>query len=93
LTYSHIIGSLIYLGSATRPDISFVVNKLSRFTSNPGDDHWHALEQVMHYLAGTMDYGIHYSEYLAVLEVQWITVKVYQENEKLWGYYIGLYPQ
>jgi hypothetical protein len=47
----------------------------------------------MHYLAGTMDYGIHYSEYLAVLEVQWITVKVYQENEKLWGYYIGLYPQ
>jgi hypothetical protein len=93
LTYSHIIGSLIYLGSVTRPDISFVVNKLSRFTSNPGDDHWHALEQVMHYLAGTMDYGIHYSEYLAVLEVQWITVKVYQENEKLWGYYIGLYPQ
>jgi hypothetical protein len=39
LKYSHIIGSLMYLASATRPDISFVVSKLSRFTSNPGDDH------------------------------------------------------
>jgi hypothetical protein len=38
------IGSLMYLASATRPDISFGVSKLSRFTSNPGDDHWCALE-------------------------------------------------
>jgi hypothetical protein len=29
LTYSQIIGSLMYLASATRPDISFVVGKLS----------------------------------------------------------------
>jgi hypothetical protein len=62
------IGSLMYLTSVTRPDILFVVSKLSRFTSNPGDDHWRALERVMHYLAGTMDYGIHYFGYLAVLE-------------------------
>ncbi|KAK3149829.1 hypothetical protein QOZ80_3AG0223540 [Eleusine coracana subsp. coracana] len=53
---------------ATRPDISFAVSKLSQFTSCPGDDHWHALERVMHYLVGTMDYGIHYSGYPAVLE-------------------------
>ncbi|MCU5933471.1 hypothetical protein H3U10_19985, partial [Clostridioides difficile] len=39
LEYSQIIGSLMYLASATRPDISFVVSKLSWFTSNPGDDH------------------------------------------------------
>ena len=31
LKYSQIIGSLMYLASATRPDISFVVSKLSRF--------------------------------------------------------------
>ena len=36
--------------------------------SNPGTDHWHALERVMRYLVGTMSYGIHYSGYLAVLE-------------------------
>ena len=39
LRYSQIIGSLMYLANATRPDISFVVSKLSRFVSNPGDDH------------------------------------------------------
>jgi hypothetical protein len=39
LRYSQIIGSLMYLASAIRPDISFVVCKLSRFVSNPGDDH------------------------------------------------------
>jgi hypothetical protein len=37
--YSHIIGSLMYLSSATRPHTSFVVSKLSSFTSNLGDDH------------------------------------------------------
>jgi hypothetical protein len=68
LRYSQMIGSRMYLASATRPDISFVVSKLSRFTSNLRDDHWHALERVMHYLVGTMDYGIRYSRYSAVLE-------------------------
>ena len=67
LRYSQIIGSLMYLASATRPDISFAVSKLSRFMSNPGTDHWHALERVMRYLAGTMSYGIHYSRHLLCL--------------------------
>jgi hypothetical protein len=68
LRYSQIIGSLMYLASAMRPDISFAVSKLSRFVSNPGDDHWHALERVMHYLKGTSNYGIHYSRNPKVLE-------------------------
>jgi hypothetical protein len=45
LRYSQIINSLIYFASATRPDISFAMSKLSRFVSNPGDTHWHALER------------------------------------------------
>src|SRR3954470_1593873 len=36
--------------------------------SNPGSDHWHALERVMRYLCGTMSYEIHYSGHPAVLE-------------------------
>jgi len=39
LRFSQIIGSLMYLASATRPDISFTVSKLSRFVSNLGDIH------------------------------------------------------
>src|SRR5438105_1305660 len=58
----------MYLASATRPDIAFAVSKLSRFTSNPGDDQWRVLERVMRYLLGTMNYGLHYSGDPAVLE-------------------------
>ena len=58
----------MYLASATRPDISFVVSKLSRFVSNPGDIHWQAIERVMRYLKGTVGYGIQYTEYPKVLE-------------------------
>ena len=77
LRYSQIIGSLMYLASSTRPDISYAVSRLSRYTANPGDAHWHALERVMRYLKGTMDYGLHYSGNPSVLEgysdSNWIT--------------------
>ena len=56
------------LASATRRDISFAMSKLSRFISNPGDDHWRALERVLRYLNWTMSYGIQYTGYSRVLE-------------------------
>jgi hypothetical protein len=65
---SQIIGLLMYLASATRPNISFVVSKLSRFTYNLGDDYWRGIYQVMRYLKSTMGYGIHYLGYPGVLE-------------------------
>jgi hypothetical protein len=68
LRYSQIIGSLMYLASATRPDILFAVSKLSRFVSNPGDTHCSALERVLRYLKGTMSYGIHFTGYPRVME-------------------------
>jgi hypothetical protein len=68
LRYSQIIGSLMYLASATRPDIAYAVSKLSWFVSNPGSEHWCALERVMRYLVGTMNYGIHYSGDPKILE-------------------------
>jgi hypothetical protein len=57
----------MYLASATRPDISFAVSKLSWFVSNPGD-YLCALERVLLYLKGTMSLGIHYTEYPTVRE-------------------------
>jgi hypothetical protein len=68
LRYSQITGSLMYLASATRPDIAYAVSKLSRFVSNPGSEHWSALERVMRYLVGTMNYDIHYPGDPKVLE-------------------------
>ena len=37
--YSRVIGTLMYLMSCTRPDIAYAVNKLRRYTSNPGAKH------------------------------------------------------
>jgi hypothetical protein len=68
LRYSQIIGLLMYLASATRPNISFAVCKLSRCVLNPGDDHWRVVKRVMRYIKGTMSYGICYTRHPKVLE-------------------------
>jgi hypothetical protein len=68
LRYSQIIGSLMYLAGATRPDISYAMSKLSRVTWNPGDDHWKALEGLLYNMRGTTSFGIHYSGYPPALE-------------------------
>ena len=39
LEYLRIIGSLVYIMNCTRPNIAYSVSKLSRYTSNPGEDH------------------------------------------------------
>ena len=52
----------------SRPDIAYAVGRLSRYTHNPNHDHWDALARLMKYLRGTMNYGIEYSGFPAVLE-------------------------
>lgn len=47
LEYSRIIGSLMYLSNCTRPDIAYSISKLSRYTSNPGKDHWKDMIRVL----------------------------------------------
>ncbi|GKD71962.1 zinc finger, CCHC-type containing protein, partial [Tanacetum coccineum] len=39
LEYSRVIGYLLYAMTCTRPDIAFVVGKLSRYTINPSTQH------------------------------------------------------
>ena len=58
----------MYLMSCTRPDIAYTVSKLSRYTSNPNDDHWKGIIRVLRYLRYTRDYGLHYTRYPVVLE-------------------------
>jgi hypothetical protein len=66
--YAQIIGSLLHLMNFSRPDIAYAVGRLSRYTHSPNQDHWEALARVMKYLRGTMNYGIMYSGFPAVLE-------------------------
>jgi hypothetical protein len=68
LRYSQIIGSLQYLANGTRPDISFAVSKLARYTSCPNRTHWGALDRVLRYLKGTVSLSLQYGRFPAVLE-------------------------
>lgn len=60
--YRELVGSLVYLANATRPDIIYAANVLSRFCSDPGEGHWVLAKRVLRYLKGTMDYGIKYEK-------------------------------
>ena len=52
------VGSLIYFSTGTRPDISFVVGKLSPHFAEPTEEHWKAVKHVFRYLKGTQEYEL-----------------------------------
>ena len=58
--YLSAIGALMYLANCTRPDISFAVNLLARFSSSPTRRHWNGIKHVFRYLQGTIDLGLFY---------------------------------
>lgn len=58
--YREVLGSIMYLMIATRPDLGFSVNILSSFASNPSPPHWRAMLHTLGYLRGTLDYRIIY---------------------------------
>ena len=56
--YREAVGSLIYLATCTRPDLSFVVSKLSQHFSEPSEEHWNTVKHVFRYIKGTTDRGL-----------------------------------
>ncbi|TPX33687.1 DNA-directed DNA polymerase [Synchytrium microbalum] len=57
-SYRSIIGMLSYLANTTRPDISFSVNLLARFSNKPSNRHYEGIKHICAYLKGTRDYGL-----------------------------------
>ena len=41
--YQSCIGSIMYVMLGTCPDIGFAITKLSQYSSNPGEEHWIAI--------------------------------------------------
>jgi hypothetical protein len=50
IPYHEAIGSLMYASLGTHPDITFAVQTVSRFTTNPGLPHWEAVKRIFRYL-------------------------------------------
>jgi hypothetical protein len=58
--YYRFIGQLMYLTRGTRPDICFVVSRLSRYVASPAEKHWKCAMQVLRYLKGTRKFRTTY---------------------------------
>ncbi|UYV63539.1 hypothetical protein LAZ67_2004579 [Cordylochernes scorpioides] len=58
--YQEMIGSLMYLATGTRPDISFNVSNLSRFCNDAREVHLTGVKRIYRYLKGTRDKMLRY---------------------------------
>ena len=59
--YQLVIGSLLYIMLGTRPDISFVVIKMSQFSSNTMEEHLQKALYIVRYLSSSKELCIVYS--------------------------------
>ena len=60
--YQEIVGSLIYLMTCTRPDLSYVVTKLSQNMKSPTKAHLNLAKDVLRYVKGTIDYNLKFTK-------------------------------
>ncbi|KMQ85481.1 gag-pol polyprotein [Lasius niger] len=61
IPYREVVGKLQYASQGTRPDITFVVNSVSRYLANPGKEHWMATKRILRYLKGTQNMALEFN--------------------------------
>ena len=59
--YRQLVGKLMYAGTHTRPDISYICGHLGKFMQKPGASHLEAARQALRYLASTQSWGLSYA--------------------------------
>jgi hypothetical protein len=57
--YMSLIGSLMYIALATRPDIAYAVTALSRYNASPLQMQLTAAKRVLQYLKTTIEFELH----------------------------------
>ncbi|KAE8683930.1 hypothetical protein F3Y22_tig00111166pilonHSYRG00365 [Hibiscus syriacus] len=58
VSYSNVVGCLMYAMVCTRPDLAYVVSQVCKYMSKPGKQHWEAVKWIFRYLKGTVGHGI-----------------------------------
>lgn len=58
LEYASVIESLMYTTYCTRPDVAYVISKLSKQTSNHSLEHWKAIIRVLGYLKKAIEWRL-----------------------------------
>ena len=56
--YRSVVGAPQY-ATATRPEISYCVDKACQFMAEPMESHWKAVKRILRYLEGTLHHGLH----------------------------------
>lgn len=69
-SYRSLVALLNFIACWTRPDITFVVNKLCKFMSNPGEAHWKHLKHLIRYMQGTVHWGLSFAPSAATAPLQ-----------------------
>jgi hypothetical protein len=64
--YRSVVGALQYL-TLTRPDISFVVNKVCQFLHAPTEVHWSAVKRILRYVRSNTKIGLKLSKCKSLL--------------------------
>jgi hypothetical protein len=67
--YRQVMGEVIYPTMKCRPDIINHAIKLSQYLENPAEEHYHALCDLVGYLAATIEDGIYYWRNKPVMEL------------------------
>ena len=68
--YRGIVGSLIYVMTGTRPDLCYVVTKLSQKMSKPTQADLGAAKHVLRYLKGTQELGLTFKKSVSPLTLE-----------------------
>ncbi|XP_045453363.1 secreted RxLR effector protein 161-like [Melitaea cinxia] len=80
IPYQALIGSLMYLAIAMRPDIMFTISYLSQYNTCFGKTHWQAAKRVLRYLKGTKNIGIRYkktgSALIGMADADWVACTI-----------------
>lgn len=91
--YRELIGRLLYL-TITRPDITFVVNKLSQYLSCATDIHLQAAHKLLRYLKGNPGQGLLFSassdlQVIAFADADWGTCPDSRRSISAYCVFIG----
>ncbi|KAI0993914.1 hypothetical protein K3495_g14270, partial [Podosphaera aphanis] len=87
--YQQGIGSLMFAMVLTRPDIAFILGKLSQYMSDPVEHHGHALKELFRYLRSTLSHKLRYGpggvydHFVVYSDADWASDK--SDRKSVWG--------
>ena len=58
VSYSSVVGSLMYVMLCTRPDIAHAVGVVSMYMNNLGKEHWKIVQWILRYLRGATSHAL-----------------------------------